>query len=600
MADFVCALSEIFNFIYTWISCAIIALIPRTWRLKDVSNEIVLITGGASGFGRELALKFSELGSKIVIWDINEKFLQETQKMIEERGNKCYSFVCDVTDRNDVYAKAETVKKEVGNVTILVNNAGVVDSKSLLNLNDDFVERTFKVNILSHIWTCKAFLPSMINANKGHIVSIASVLGLQGTSKLDDYCATKSAAIMLMEALYYELNFAGHCNIKLTTVCPYQMDTGMFAGVNSKKVPPLDPKATAQQTVNAIRADEDFVIFPSYFKLCYLLKPFLPMKCLFMLMKFLEADAVIDKFVVAMNIGDIIVGFFLALFYWLRSIVLFFVPRKLRLKDVSKETVLITGGGGGFGRLLAIKFGQLGSKVVVWDIDDNALQQTKHLVKKFGGECHVYVCDVTNRKEVYKVADKVKHEVGNVTILVNNAGIVSGKPFFEIDDNMIEKTYQVNVLAHYWTCKAFLPSMIEAKHGHIVSIASVSGLNAVPHLTDYSASKFAAVGFQESLSLETYFNGHRDINFTTICPYFMNTGMFDGANCDVFAMLEPEYCADQTMSAILSNQEFVVLPRFFYLTYALKTLLPWKAYLCCIRGFNFQKLMHTFKGKKQN
>lgn len=96
---------------------------------------------------------------------------------------------------------------------------------------------------------------------------------------------------------------------------------------------------------------------------------------------------------------------------------------------------------------------------------------------------------------------------------------------------MIERSFNVNVVAHFWTVKAFLPTMIEKDHGHIVTIASMAGYVGIAKLIDYCSSKFAAVGFDEALRLELEMMGVENVQTTVICPYFIQaTGMFDDVN----------------------------------------------------------------------
>ncbi|GFT55542.1 hypothetical protein TNCV_3320561 [Trichonephila clavipes] len=121
------------------------------------------------------------------------------------------------------------------------------------------------------------------------------------------------------------------------------------------------------------------------------------------------------------------------------------------------------------------------------------------------------------------------------------------------------------------TCKAFLPDMMAENKGHIVSIASLAGIAGATRLTDYCASKFAAVGFEESLRLELYDEGYTGIHSTVVCPFFINTGMFDGANSGIFAMLEPEYVADEIVASVLVNKEVVIIPSYFLILVILKT-----------------------------
>lgn len=117
-----------------------------------------------------------------------------------------------------------------------------------------------------------------------------------------------------------------------------------------------------------------------------------------------------------------------------------------------------------------------------------------------------------------------------MTLLINNAGIVSGKTTLELSDSMIQRTMDVNTISHLYTIKEFLPEMIAKKKGHIVSIASMAGHVSLPGLSDYCASKFGAVAIDEALRLELKKNGHYSyIKTTCICPYFIDTGMFNGA-----------------------------------------------------------------------
>ena len=88
-------------------------------------------------------------------------------------------------------------------------------------------------------------------------------------------------------------------------------------------------------------------------------------------------------------------------------------------------------------------------------------------IRESGGEAFGFKVDVTNRAQVYEVARKAENVAGNITILVNNAGIVGGKSFIDSKDEVIQKTFEVNSISHFWTTKAFLPSMIENDHGHI-------------------------------------------------------------------------------------------------------------------------------------
>ena len=120
-------------------------------------------------------------------------------------------------------------------------------------------------------------------------------------------------------------------------------------------------------------------------------------------------------------------------------------------KDVSGEVVLVTGAASGIGRLMAIEFAKRKATVVLWDLNkDGARAVAEEIEGATGREAFAYRCDVTKRDEVYEIADAVRTDVGDVTILVNNAGIVTGKKFMDCPDALIQKTFEVNAISHFW------------------------------------------------------------------------------------------------------------------------------------------------------
>ncbi|NXI67766.1 RDHE2 dehydrogenase, partial [Anseranas semipalmata] len=286
-------------------------------------------------------------------------------------------------------------------------------------------------------------------------------------------------------------------------------------------------------------------------------------------------------------------------YYMLESLVFLFVPK--RKKSVSGEIVLITGAGSGIGRLLSLKFARLGATLVLWDINQEGLKETSRLAEENGAiRVHSYICDCSKRQEVYRVADQVKKEVGDVSILVNNAGIVTGKRFIESPDSLVEKTMEVNIMAHFWTYKAFLPAMIASNHGHLVSIASSAGLIGVNRLADYCASKFAAIGFAESIDGELRGLGKTGVKTTIVCPYYINTGMFDGVTTKwprLLPVLQPEYVAEKIMTAIRRDQTILLIPRSLYILFALKNILPVKVSVLLADFAGILHFMDNFKGQ---
>lgn len=152
-------------------------------------------------------------------------------------------------------------------------------------------------------------------------------------------------------------------------------------------------------------------------------------------------------------IWQTILGLLRINYYWLEAIALFFVPVSMRkLKNIAGDIALITGAGSGIGRLIALRMSRRGAKVVLWDVNKAALEETKKMIAVEGGNAWAYICNVADRKMVYNVADRVRRDVGHVTLLVNNAGVVTGTWFLDTPDEKITWTMDVNVNAHFWVC----------------------------------------------------------------------------------------------------------------------------------------------------
>uniref|UniRef100_A0A182TDH4 Short-chain dehydrogenase/reductase 3 n=1 Tax=Anopheles melas TaxID=34690 RepID=A0A182TDH4_9DIPT len=227
-----------------------------------------------------------------------------------------------------------------------------------------------------------------------------------------------------------------------------------------------------------------------------------------------------------------------------------------------------------------------------------ALQGTVDALETEGYRCRAYLVDISERERVYEAAKKVKQEVGNVQVLINNAGIVACRTLWDLSDKAIESTYAVNILSHYWTTRAFLPEMMNGNSGHIVTVSSVTGLLGTYGCTDYSATKFACVGFHESLYSELKTHGYDNIHMTLVCPYYINTGMFAGCKPRLFPMLEPNYVADSMVRSILKNEVNCTLPDHVRMFLPLKCLLPakmcWELMYRVVKG---PESMMGFRGR---
>ncbi|XP_078489522.1 retinol dehydrogenase 10-B isoform X1 [Ciona intestinalis] len=266
---------------------------------KSVSGEVCLITGAGNGIGRLMAIEFAKRRAKVVLWDFDKEGLKETSAMIRELGMDVYSEVCDLSKKDEIKAAAAKVKQEFGEVNILVNNAGVAYCKQLLDLTEHEIENTYKVNVLAHIWTIREFLPSMLERNHGHIVNVASTVGLFASAGMPDYCSSKHAAVGLHNSVFLDLQNAEKYGVKTTLVCPYLIHTGMFNGVHVKYdwiLPPINPQDCADIIINAVLTEQNMVAIPGTMYIFHILSTILPTRALIAGYKFVGADKAISYF----------------------------------------------------------------------------------------------------------------------------------------------------------------------------------------------------------------------------------------------------------------------------------------------------------------
>ena len=265
------------------------------------------------------------------------------------------------------------------------------------------------------------------------------------------------------------------------------------------------------------------------------------------------------------------------------------------MSQIEKKTVLITGGAQGLGRLLAEQCIAHGAaKVILWDINEEGLAETAGELAGRGSEVEGYAVDVQDSDQIAATAEAILEEQP-VHILVNNAGIVVGKPLAEHSHADIDRTINVNVLGVMHCTRAFLPAMLE-QGGHIVNLASASGYMALPRLTTYAASKWACLGFSESLRVEL--EGQSNIHITTVCPTYIDTGMFDGVKAPAgVPLLKPDYVVERIVKAILRDTPILRLPWLVNTIPITQALLPRRLFELFIgKGLGIYKAMDHFEG----
>jgi all-trans-retinol dehydrogenase (NAD+) len=261
---------------------------------------------------------------------------------------------------------------------------------------------------------------------------------------------------------------------------------------------------------------------------------------------------------------------------------------------LSGSRVLITGGASGLGRQMAVQTAAKGAQVVIWDMNLVNAKKVVAEIQKAGGTAEAHQVDITDRLAVNKLALKV----GAVDVLFNNAGIVSGDWFLDLNPESIERTYRVNVLSLYWMTQAFLPAMVQNGRGCVVTISSASGMLGVAKLTDYAASKFAAFGFMESLRSELRMK-RSSVNTLTVCPHYIGTGMFDGVQTKfpwLLPILDEAKVAAKILRSVEKGKAMLVMPKFVHVIPVVRVL-PIRAFDRITDFFGVNRTMDHFRGR---
>ncbi len=270
------------------------------------------------------------------------------------------------------------------------------------------------------------------------------------------------------------------------------------------------------------------------------------------------------------------------------------------MSEIKNSAVLITGGASGIGKLMGSMVISKGcSSLVVWDVNQQLLNET---VKEFSSllkNVKGYVVDVSNTEQVRTTAQQVTKDVGPIDILINNAGIVVGKYFHEHTHADIDRTMSINAEALMHITLEFLPEMIKKNKGHIVNIASAAGLVGNPKMSVYAASKWAVIGWSDSIRLEMERLGN-NVKVTCVTPYYISTGMFDGVKSSIFVPInKPVPAVRKIIRGIEKNKLHVRMPLIVYTLQLFKGVLPTRVFdLIVGRFLKVYKTMDEFTGRK--
>ena len=263
------------------------------------------------------------------------------------------------------------------------------------------------------------------------------------------------------------------------------------------------------------------------------------------------------------------------------------------------SNVLITGGASGIGKIMGRMALEKGARnLIIWDINPQNINTTIEELSKIG-QVKGYIVDVANNTKVTEAYEQVVKDCGEVDILINNAGIITSNKTFDLQtEDEILRTMHINTIAPMFVARAMLPGMLKRNTGHICTIASAGGMLSNPKMSVYAASKWGVIGWSDSVRIELQ-EMKSNVRVTTIAPYYINTGMFNGVKSRIIPILKPEYVAKKVVKAIEKNKIFKGIPFGFHFIRFWQTVLPVKTFDFFFgKVFGIYHAMDKFTGRK--
>jgi 3-oxoacyl-[acyl-carrier protein] reductase len=228
------------------------------------------------------------------------------------------------------------------------------------------------------------------------------------------------------------------------------------------------------------------------------------------------------------------------------------------MESLKGKKALITGGGKGIGRALAIALAQEGVDIALMGRSAGSLEEVAKEINGMGVKVAYATADVSDMNAVNTAVTHLTKELGEIDILINNAGIAAFGGFMDLEPAQWEQIIQVNLMGVYYVTRAILPGMIERKTGDIINISSTAGQRGAPLTSAYSASKFGLLGLTESLMLEVR---KHNIRVSALTPSTIATDMAKDLNLtdgNPDKVLQPEDLAEFVIAQLKLNRRVLV------------------------------------------
>ncbi|XP_043269467.1 uncharacterized short-chain type dehydrogenase/reductase y4vI-like [Venturia canescens] len=473
------------------------------------SGKVAIVTGASIGIGTEITEALVKNGVKVVGVARRVERIRDLAAKLKGQKGSLYPMACDMSKEEDILKVFQWTEKELGGVDVLINNAGVLVSETIINGSTENYRKIMDVNVIAVAICAREAVCSMKKRNvSGHIINVASIGGHNAeivTVPLSLYCASKYAVIGMSHSLRNELT-AAKMSIKVTCISPGAVKTDMIveAGIPQElleRMPILTGKDIAEAVIYALSTPPNVQVKD------LIITPLAPLNKTLQgegtdshapINDDLENDHIVDR------------------------------RRQSKMDRWSGKVAIVTGASSGIGADITEALVKNGVKVVGLA---RRVQRVRDIATKLKGQkgtLYPMECDLSREDDILKVFQWTEKEVGGVDILINNAAVVFSEPIIDGSTENYRKIMDVNVTAVAICAREAIRSM--KKHnisGHIINIASILGHNAeifAYPISLYCASKYALVGMSHSLRNELS-AAKMNIKVTCISPGAVKTDM---------------------------------------------------------------------------